>query len=154
ATRFPRRSDPPVSGSAAVENLDQPATGRRGDARLIASEAVVAAHLDDDAVIGGRWDPERVALTLDDERRHRDGVELVDATRRVPGAPRRPQRKRQAKDADGAGRGGGPARDARTRRPAARDQSQRRELTAAQMIDDGRPRTIELRSRRRRAATG
>ena len=81
----------------------------------------------------------------------RDRVELGQPARR--GRPSgRPEREREAEDADGAGRAGGAAGDARARGAAADDQRQPVQRAGAQLFDDGDPRRVELRRRRRRAS--
>ena len=116
---------------------------------------MVARHLDDPR--GGapaRRHPERVVLALDDERRDADGVELGQA------ALLRPARgggsgEREAEHADRAGRRSGAAGDARAGGAAAGDERQAAELARAELLDDRRPRGVELAGRRgrRRPAT-
>src|SRR5205085_1696070 len=63
-------------------------------------------------------------------------------------------REGEAEHADGAGRLGGAAGDARTRRAPAREERQSGELVSAQALEHGRPRAVELMRRRGRAAAG
>ena len=114
---------------------------------------MIARHDDDLAPRARLRDSERVALSLHDERRHRDRVELRQPARRV-GAARRVQREREAQHGARAGRAGGPACDAGPRRSPADDERQPAQLVRAQRLHDGDPGRVELRRRRGRAAAG
>src|SRR3954470_16239584 len=100
--------------SAFRGSLSRSATTRRGrretrcsfceerrnrgfDRRHVGLKAVVAADDDDRTVRAGRWQAERVALTLHDEGPDGDGVELAHAA--LPGLPGRVQREGEAEDA-------------------------------------------------------
>jgi predicted GNAT family acetyltransferase len=100
------------------------------------------------AVRAGRRAAEGVALALDDERRHRDAVELGQA--RLLRLPRRVEREREAEDAGCADGRGGPARDARARRTAPGDERQPAQLAPLQRVHGCDPRVVELPRRRRR----
>ena len=122
----------------------------------IGPEAVVSSHLDDGPERAGRRHSELVALALHDQHRHRHGVELGQPTLRcLPArAARREYRKREAEHTDRARGLGRPARDAGTERPAADDEREDRELVLPQVVDDRRPRGVELPRRGRRASPG
>jgi 5'-3' exonuclease len=117
---------------------------------------VVARNLHDRATRAGRRHAERVPVTLHDEHRQLDVVELVQATLggRGPGAARRLQRERKAEHRHGTGFLRGPAGHARAQRAAADDQRQPAQLPAAEVIDDRRPGDVELARGRGRAAPG
>jgi DivIVA domain-containing protein len=109
---------------------------------------VIARHLHDLPSRPGRGHPERVALTLDDEHRHRHGLELGEAALpRLSRAAWRLERKREAEDPDGAGRFRRPARDPCSERPTAGDERQALQLASRQPLDDGDPVGVELRRR-------
>jgi hypothetical protein len=111
---------------------------------------VVAVHLRDRAVPSPRRHAEGIARSLHDEHGHVHRVELVEPA--PLGAARRVNRKREAEHGCRAGRLGGAAGDAGAGRAAAGDESQTRELVAAQMLEHCRPGGVELRRRRRRAS--
>ena len=117
---------------------------------------MVPAHLDDPPPSAGRRDAERVAGALDDEDRDLHGLELLEPARplRARAAARRPEREREAENADGIRLGRRSAGDAGTRRAATAEQRQAGELVRAEMVDDGDPRGVELLRGRGRAAAG
>jgi hypothetical protein len=87
------------------------------------------------------WDPERVALALDDERWHIDGVKLGQASLlRLPG---RVDWEREAENSDCANLVRGAAGDPRAGGAAADDQRQARE----ELRDDREPGLVQLTSR-------
>jgi hypothetical protein len=112
---------------------------------------VIAGDRDDRAVLGGRRHPERVALALDNEHRDVHLVELRQAARFR--APWRMHRKREAEYCDGADCFRGAAGDARSEGPAADHERQTLQFTRPEVIDDGRPGSVELPCRSRAAAT-
>jgi hypothetical protein len=97
---------------------------------------------DDAPVRAVRWDSERVALALDDERGDGDCVELGQAGLLRP--PRRVDRECQAENGYGSGLGHGPARNARACGAAADDQREALE----ELADDRNPGLVELARRR------
>jgi hypothetical protein len=95
---------------------------------------------------------ERVALALDDERRHGDRVELgQSALGRILSASRRVYRKRKAEHRDGTDFGGRPAGNASARRPSAAHHRQPAELAIAELSEHAEPRGVELVRRCRTA---
>lgn len=116
---------------------------------------MVAGDLDHRSRRGGRWDPEAVARSLDDEDRDSNLFELDESARR--GRALRPawwlEREREAQDADCRGRLRGAACDPGARGATSDDDRQFRELTRTQVVDEGDPRGVELVCGRRRAAS-
>jgi hypothetical protein len=106
---------------------------------------VISAHRDDLARRAGRWDSVRIALALDDERRHGDRIELGEtALPRLARADGRRERKRKTEDPGSTCCICGPARDTRTERAAAGDEGQVRELHASKVLDHRDPGRFEL----------
>ena len=122
-------TDPPKFHIKPLDRAGKPFPHRSRD-RLRRAEAVVARHEHDRAQARGWRDPERVALALDDEERHRDRIELRQPARSVRSA-RRPEWEREAEHAGGFSRRGGAAGDPRTRRPAAGEERQAVQGTGA-----------------------
>jgi hypothetical protein len=93
---------------------------------------------------------------LDDQRWHRERVELGDPARARSRACtlRRLQRKRKTKDTDRSGCLRRAAGYTRTRRAASGDERETGKLIASQTLDDCRPGRVQLMRRRGRAATG
>jgi hypothetical protein len=91
---------------------------------------------------------------LHDQRWHRHRVKLVQAACGRAGAARRVQWKREAKHRDGAGRFCGAACDSRSQRPAADEERQAAQLALEQVVDNGRPSSVELARRSGAAPSG
>ena len=100
----------------------------------------------------GRWHPERVALALNHQRRHGDGIELAQAA--LLGPSRRMNRERKAQDRRRTGVRRRPARDPCARGAAAADQLEARQRIVPQRLYDREPCCVQLRRRRRRAPAG
>jgi hypothetical protein len=96
----------------------------------------------DGAIRARRRRPERVALTLDDQRRDRHGVELREAA--LVGLTGWVEWEGEADDGDRVGLGCCPARDAGARRAAAGQDREAAKRTLAELEDDQRPGRVEL----------
>jgi hypothetical protein len=107
-----------------------------------------ARNENDPAIRPGGRSAERVALTLNHEYRHADGLEFGQA--RLLRSPGRVEREREADDGSCSGRGGGATRDARTGRAAADDQRQ----VGEELRDDGEPDLVEPAGWRGASPTG
>ena len=140
--------------SAAVAHPPQPRPDRASD-RLCAAQAVISGHDDHPPPPPpGGWYPELIGLALDDEHRHGDRIELVEAVRtRFSGrrAPRRLERERKAEHADGARVRGRAAGHPRPGRASAADERETPERLHPQSLDRGTPRRVELSGRCRGA---
>jgi hypothetical protein len=102
------------------------------------------------------WDPERVALTLDDEHRHADGVELGQpALRRIVALPGWVDRESEAEDGGDIGLAGRAAGHAGAGRAATCDHRELApERTGPEPGEHRQPRRVELAGGRWRAPAG
>jgi hypothetical protein len=113
---------------------------------------VVAWHLDDESVVGGRWDAEGVPVSLQDQRRNCHRVELVESADCIRPA-RRPQWKSEAEHSDSGRRLGSSAGNPCPQGPAAGHERQARQPIGAQEVDCRPPHSIELTCRCRAPAS-
>jgi hypothetical protein len=113
-------------------------------------QAVIARDDHDLAKWPRRWDAERIALPLYDERRHRHGVELGEPALRR--SPRGLQWEGKAENTDGAGRCHCSAGDSPAERATADHEWQIPEPTGYQVLDDRNEGSVELSRGRRRTA--
>jgi len=119
----------------------EPGDNGLGDRSTVAQRMRTGDENDPTARRLGRG-PERVALALDDQRRDRDGVELLEAA--LLRLARWMDREREAENGHGLGLRGGTASDARACRAAADDQRHPRE----ELRHDREPGRVELPGRR------
>src|SRR5438876_7735240 len=148
-------TDPNGYSVSASRSRLTPEPGTHGLAQRteVAPQAVIGCDLDDGALLRGWRDPERVAGALDDERRHRDRVELGQAARRRR-ATRRLQREREAEHGDGARRLDGAAGHPRAGRAPAHEERHAAESSRAEMLADGDPGGVQRAGRRGTPAPG
>ncbi len=145
----PRLPAPPSPGErlatrnppAQTDDARQPVADRVRDRVVILPQAVVAGDRDHGPVRARARHPELVPIALDDQRRHRDRVELgLAGLLRAAGGM---DRERQAEHRDRFALRRGPAGHPRAGGAAADDQRQPLQLAAAKVLDHGGPRGIE-----------
>jgi hypothetical protein len=137
-------------------NGREPGSYRRRHSVEVRPETVVAPHSHHGAERPGRRDPELVSLALHDQSRDGQSIELGQTAlgRLSTGSSRRQQGEGEAQHSDGADRLRRPTGHARAQRATADDERQVLQLVLAQVVDHGRPRSVELSRRRGRAAPG
>jgi hypothetical protein len=125
----------------APHSLREPVRDRPSNGSAT-SQRVRARDAHDRAIRALRRHTERVALALDDERRHLDRIELREAT--LLWAARRVERKGEAQDGDRIGLSGGATRDPRAQRPTTGQNRQPPECVAAELGNHCGPGRVEL----------
>jgi hypothetical protein len=134
-----------------VDDTRKPRSHCGSDSVDVRLQAVVTRDVNDDTTVG-RWrHSEWITVSLDDEHRHRDGVELVQAV--LLRAAGRVYRKREAEHRRRACRFRRAAGDAGSERPPAHNQWEVSQRARTQVVDHSRPRRVELARRGRRAAS-
>jgi hypothetical protein len=146
---------PVLSGSSGHQESGtyQPLADRGGYRRRI-SEGVIARNSDDDPLWAGGRHPKRIALSLHDERREGDRLELWKAALGgIVGTAWRMNRKRQAQHCDCSGLDCSSAGHARPGRAPACHERDTSEVLLAEFRDHLDPRAIKLARSGLRPAT-